>query len=311
MTRYSTNDNDGNTIAARTIMVSLVLIAIVSFYLLLANIVFLWQLNDHIPPACRDDNIGRKCWRLQELARIVYVLSMVSFTCWLIYQCRIENGWIVENLADYPCKQTIRWAELFYTNGLTTFIRLVYAYARCVLMKRSLNQKTRVSPFAIILTALLGLTGLNQWLMVPKVIEGVCVYEITSTLRVTWVVLIISFEGTSFWLYYKPLWDADIKSGIEIYVYSKFKETKSTGQRSNQYFGMKASESRVNFNMDNIVRDSLTEARSADKYRVSRKKTAMVQNFHRSVVRNFYAGLVCIVTSIAWNVVYYFLDENV
>jgi len=311
MTWRLLQEESGSDTAAEFVMVFLVLLSFVCIYLFFANIVFVFRVNEHLPPGCRHDSVGKNFWLTQEISRLLYAFTMVVFDFWILWQNRVEDGWIEENLSAYPCKETYRWAEIFYTNGLTTFIRLVYAFARCVLMKRSLSQKTRVAPFVIILTLLLGLTGLNQWFMEYKVVEGVCVYEITSPLRVTWVLLIIGFESTSFWLYYKPLRDADIQSGLQIYVYSKFRK-QSSNPRSD-YFGMYASEALINeAQEERISRDSLGyERRPGSKNRVSRNKTLMVQSFHRSVVRNFYAGLVCIIASIAWNVVYFFLDENV
>lgn len=311
MTWRLLDENSGSDSGAEFVMVCLVLLTLVCIYLLFANIVFVFRVNEHLPPGCRSDSVGKKFWLTQEISRLLYAFTMVVFDFWILWQNRVEDGWIEENLSAYPCKETYRWAEIFYTNGITTFIRLVYAFARCVLMKRSLSQKTRVAPFVIILTLLLGLTGLNQWFMEYKVVAGVCVYEITSPLRVTWVMLIIGFESTSFWLYYKPLRDADIQSGLQIYVYSKFRRQNSNNRRSD-YFGMYASEALINATPEpRISRDSLGYEKRRSRNRVSRTKTLMVQSFHRSVVRNFYAGLVCIIASIAWNVVYFFLDENV
>jgi len=270
---------------------SMILVLFIEVYLLITNLTyFCRKLRYHLPPLLKYDSIARR-WRcVAEFSRTGFLFLVTVYTlhkvCWA--------GVSAANTSQYPCRVYFRVPTIYFY--LCMNCRVVFAFARLALFKSCLHQ-TFIYESVGVTASLLIMVALTIWNQVALeyfVVDNVCFTSMSFALIIACSCVFVIYEVTSFILYYKPLRENDGLSGTDFDNCSILLTTNDQ-EFNEQAEDMKESSiPRVQSTNPSTRSLEHTIQVPARTYKISTNSLDLIKMFHKTVQRNFWAGVTTI-----------------
>jgi len=251
---------------------------IIEIYLIFTNVSYVFfKLRYFLPPRLKYSYRAKIYRRIAEFSRTGAILLVTMYTA-------IEFFWASSNKIKSKeiCRSISRVPAMYFYFLLNC--RVLFAYARFVMFKYSLSwpyKKETAGVFAMLLIMFVCITWYQETLYCEFYeVEEICLIK-TNTLWIEiFVPIWVIYEAASFALYYTPLKETDGLLRVNLDGCANLLTTK-------------------NQQLDDIMNDenrSKNESLRLDRIRstcaISNSTLEMIQKFHKSVRRHFWAGVI-------------------
>jgi len=274
----------------KTMICLMSFILALEIYLVIANVTYVvFKLHYHLPPLLKYDVKARHYRCLAEFSRSAFLIVVTAYTALKV----CYSGIFGKNTSRWPCNLYFRIPSLYLYVCLNC--RALFAYGRLGLFQSCCNKpfvKEKIG-FIVALVIMFAATMSIQALLDYDIIENVCFNLVSNELIVVCFIPFVTFEVASFILYYRPLREtASISVGC-LEQCSTFLTTQRSERGNVQREAIDSSESSKPI-FSSISISSFTQPRNrytARSWKVSTNSKELVERFHKSVRRNFCAGL--------------------
>lgn len=266
-------------------------------YLVFTSVSYVvFKLRYHLPPLLKFDFQARRYRCLAEFSRSGFLVVVTAYTalkvCW--------TGIFEQNTSRWPCNLFFRIPTLYFYVCMNC--RVVFAYARLGLFKSCCNKPFVNEKIGFVATLLIMFvaTTWNQALLKYDIVNGVCLNLIHTGVIVTCTFAFVTFEVVSFILFYRPLRETDNISVSSVERCSTFLTTgtRQAGDSLSESKLPSASSESVFLGMSISSSPHPSFENTAITHKISMNSIEMIKSFHRSVKRNFYAGLATIIIAL-------------
>jgi len=249
---------------------------IIEIYLIFTNVTYVFfKLRYFLPPRLKYSYRAKSYRRIAEFSRTGAILLVTMYTA-------IEFFWATSNKIKSKeiCRSFFRVPAIYFYFLLNC--RVLFAYARFVMFKYSLSRpykKETVGVFVMLLIMFVCLTCYQETLDYEFYeVEEICLIK-TDTLWIEiFVPIWVIFEAASFALCYIPLKEADGLLGESLDGWANLLTTNQELDDMNDKNRPKNSSSRLD--------------RTKSTCAISNNSLEMIQKFHKTVRRHFWAGVI-------------------
>jgi len=280
----------------------------VSIFFLLIYLLFFWYLyvanaiyihrKMKIVTEMRENKSVRCAKILCEVFRTLYLTMdglLVGFKFWV--QNTHVSGYY-EDLKKFPCKN-YKYVSIFPVYCVIVVIRVLFVLSRLYQIRKIMNMglsKRYIVLMAFLFSAMWAVVVLTETsdITVNGWFNGnsICWVNLPSYVQALWVVTITLFELLMLWLYIKPLLDIDLGNGggfMDVLSYRSFQKDK-TVPLLETYHGMS-------------IRNIDVQTTAFSKHKLS-SDAEMLFRYHQSVRRNFFSGVLSVLASLQYLIVY-------
>lgn len=259
-------------------------------YLVISNVIYVaFKLHYHLPPLLKYDVKARHYRCLAELSRSAFLIVVTVYTALKV----CYTGIFGENTSRWPCNLYFRIPSLYFYVCMNC--RIVFAYGRLGLFKSCCNKPFVKEKICFIVTIVI-MFAANMWIQAQlefEIVDNICFNLVNDGLIVICSIPFVTFEVASFILYYRPLRETASISVGSLERCSTFLTTQRAECCNVQRETTDSSELRKSI-CGSMSISSFTQPSNrypAKSQKVSTNSKDMVERFHKSVRRNFCAGL--------------------
>jgi len=254
---------------------------IFEIYLLFTNVTYVFfKLRYFVPPLLKGSYRARSYRRIVEFSRTGVILLLTMYAA-------IQVFWATSNKIKSKeiCRKIFRLPAIYFY--LLLSCRVLFAYARFVMFKYSLNWSSKWDTVGVFVMLLIMFVTI-VWYQVTldyefDEVEEICFIK-NNTLWVDFFVpLWVIYEAASFALYYTPLKETDGLFGTSLDGWANLLTTK--GQQLDD----------MNY-ASSLIDEIPTLARARSTREISKNASEMIEKFHKSVKRHFWAGVAIMFT---------------
>jgi len=261
---------------------------IIEVYLLITNVTCaIMKLRYFVPSLLKYDYKAQR-------HRCVSEFSLTAILVITIIWNALHIFWIPDfntNFTDTLCRSSFRLPGIYFY--LLMNCRVAFAYTRLVMFSCCLNQsyeKTKAGVIAFLLV-MLASTIWVQWTIKHQVVDNICLSILSQGLLVVLLLILVIYEITSFALYYIPLRETDGLFGKNLHLEGGVQLLTTTDQHLHVF----DEERDPSLSTVHELR-SLKGGRST--CQLSQNSTILIRKFHKSVQRNFWAGVITILAGV-------------
>jgi len=267
-------------------------------YLWITNVFYVIKKNEQIDRKCRKDRAIRlsKIW--SEVFRTAY-LTLAGFLVGLKWweQDTDKDGYF-EDLEKFPCRY-YKYVSLFAMVSVVVFLRILHVCSRLYATRRMLGMRpgrTSIVVMGLLLAWICGVLVLvetGDWAEKGEYdSHPTCSVRLPFFAKVFWISTISVFELLMLWLYMKPLLEIDLGNGGGLWVVFFHTSLQSEKKQPlmDDYHGMCVKRIHV-----------LTPRPAIKKLPASAE---MLMDYHHCVRRNFWCGVLSLVMSVQYLVIY-------
>jgi len=264
-------------------------------YLFIANIIYVYGKFSNLPWRVRRDGRMMCATVLCETFRTLYLTMGGVLLCFKFWAQDTSKGGYYEDLHTFDCDD-YRYISIFVQSGLIILLRFLFTYSRLYQMRRILQKKFGTWN-AVILSLLISgeCVALVLTVIMAKIEERdwngitICWVDMPPSIEALWITIITLFELVMLWLYIYPLYQLDKRLGgglKHIFVHRKFQKEKNEKLiKEDSYLGLSLERPKL------ATSDSKVKLHSAP---------ILLKRYHRSVRRNFWSGIFCVLVSIQY-----------
>lgn len=267
---------------------------IVELYLLITNVTYAFlKLRYFLPPLIKDDDTAKRYRRLSEFS----VTGVLVIT---IIMDALNIFWIGDwntSTTDKVCRSSFRLPYVYFYLFLNC--RATFAYARLVMFNYCLEKAYTYTKASFITLQLVMLSSIVwvQWTIKHKVVDKFCQSILSNSVMITIFFVIVLYEVTAFALYYIPLKKTDGLFGRDLHNDGWVKLLTTRDQELDVSDEEKVSSL-------SIVSESSSTNRTRSTCQVTLNSKSLIQDFHKNVQRNFWAGVLTIFATLVQSVLF-------
>jgi len=255
---------------------------IIEVYLVFTNVCYsIQKIKYFVPPVLKNDHRAKRYHCLADTSKTVFLV-------WLTIYNFVMVGWpnYGETAAD-PCEFFYRVPHWFFYISLNC--RITFAWARSILIKYCLNMPCMLEKAAlgIELSILLVWFIWNQATFYEDS-DNICISNIGKEGIIFFAAIYVICEITSFMFYYIPLRDTDKLFGKSLDGWANLLTTTEQQLDEMEDGQDELEDDRV------LVVDSPNMGTRTPGNPISQNSLGLISKFHKTVRRNFFAG-VCII----------------
>lgn len=262
-------------------------IFVVEIYLISTNVPYvMFKLRYYLPPLLKYNRTAKRFRYLAEVSRTCYLFFVTGWTAKTVFYGNIFQ----EDTAHWPCSSFFRLPILYYYFVLN--FRVLFAFSRLLLFKLCVDKPywNETVGFIVTLSLMLFVFILMQIMLKRKVEEQFCFSVLSTRLTIIVFLMLFTYELMSFFLYYKPLQDADgistkhLSMGSELF---SCRDKEAGGGNFEKDLSHSKSFKSLSVSSSSSLTTTLT-------FELSSSNVGLVKRFHKIVRRNFWAGITTI-----------------
>jgi len=267
-------------------------------FLMITNIVWVSDKFYSLPRRISEDSKSKCAWIMCEISRTFYLSITTAGTIvfWWCQDTTIDG--FFPSVKKFPCVY-YRYLSVFVWFGAISLPRFIFGFCRIYLTRRMLGQifgnwtKLLLGCLLCCMCTVIYKTE-TQNPVIETPYEGhlFCYTHINNDLYVFWISVMTSVEVAMLWLYIYPLYKLDLSRGRKFYQVLAYKNVQKDLDcplmtREQSYHG--------------ISIESSAERRRPHSCSVA---SNMIKNYHRSVMRNFWSGILGAFVSIQFMIIF-------
>lgn len=284
----------------------------IEVFLIITHVPYvIFKLRYYLPPLLKYNRTALRFRYLAEFSRTCYLFMVTAFTGVKVFYAGIFQ----KNTVQWPCKRVFRVVGFYYYFVLNA--RILFAFARLVLFNLCVDKPFIKEKAGVIFTlscffVFLICVELN---IQPLIEDDVCFTKLSIGVTLSVFVASLIYEGVSFTLYYRPLRGATIPEkhlSRRSSLLSADEYTTNEAGVSTKHLTMRCPHSHVLSTDDRPDGAILEEdpkschsvsvaSRTSEKtkilsFNITDTHIDLLEKFRKIVRRNFWAGIVAIIT---------------